>query len=267
MGFVGNHSIWWVYGNAALTTKMDELRTTFLCAVPILIILIEIIWCDMAICFSLCIRMRMNAYRTLVHIFPMKWSSHTTFKSNVCVCVWRNVHDSMRAENTQNHLLHSSVRLLVGSECVETCEMIHEWRTWNENSMICCHIFRNWNVNKVEALATRCRLGGSSSISGSCDRYILGCFRNPCVFSCWLLSVFAGSWTNDTRIFEQFYHCYLDVSSFFIGLLWLRSEKWIWRFSLFGARAKKKRIALVVYYLQFLDEKMDHLIQVFTADS
>lgn len=184
-----------------------------------LIILIEIIWCDMAICFNLCIRMRMNAYRTLVHIFPMKWSSHTTFKSNVCVCVWRNVHDSMRAENTQNHLLHSSVRLLVGSECVETCEMIHEWRTWNENSMICCHIFRNWNVNKVEALATRCRLGGSSSISGSCDRYILGCFRNPCVFSCWLLSVFAGSWTNDTRIFEQFYHCYLDVSSFFIGLL------------------------------------------------
>lgn len=220
---VGNHSIWWVYGNVASTTNTVELRTTHSS------VLYQFSSFFFAHHFNWDHLMRYGHLFQFVHLYANGWMRiarvhtsqweevHIRHSNRICVCVWRNVHDSMRAENTQNHLLHSSFRFLFGSVFVETCEMIHEWCTWNENSMICCHIFRNWNVNKVEALATRCRLYGSSSISGSCDRYNTGMFSQS--MRIFVLSVFVGSWTNDTRIFEQFYHCYSDVSSFFIGLL------------------------------------------------
>lgn len=75
--------------------ETDELRTTFLCALPILIIFFahhfnwdHLMWCVHLFQF---VHLYANEWMRIACVHTSQWSdvhsSHTTFKLNICVCV------------------------------------------------------------------------------------------------------------------------------------------------------------------------------------
>lgn len=143
-------------------------------------------------------------------------------------------------------------------------EMIHELRTWNENSMMCCHIFQNWIVNKnvdTQHTPKAAHWHWDHAIRMCCNPSKSQCAyvysvqlpndSDTRIFVCLLLSL-ERTWrrSSEFNIPKKWLKGEYTQSSFLTCLFWIQKEKW----NHFHSLKEKNKFSFIGYWPRMMED-------------